>query len=480
MAPSRISASIAWARFAGEAGDVCFGRPWLWLCWFALAFGVMNVYGPPLGEPASQGSPAANGQLPPTSALLQTFLRLQRGGDDIERYFAYANAALGRPYLAKHIRLTDEGRSVASTAAGGVATPSRPLRPWRDFSVEYPPGMLVPIVAPALLTANFETYFLLFCLEMEAALTLAVALAAAAAEALTPGAGRRALGLSLLLTAALGCVVVRRYDACVALAIAAVIYGVATRRPIVAAVALALGAALKGVPLLMAPILLLWFVSRRDWRGLALAAASGAICLGAVAVVYVVAAGPHALDFFSYHGDRPLQLETPYAGALMLLAPRFPDLAPVVYSYGSDNLASVAEPWLRAVAGGLEVAALVTVYLAAHLRLRRAGDDRARLLATLWAFSAALVAFMSLGKVFSAQYMTWLLPLGAVAGAVWGRGSGWRLVAANALTQADYPFLYGFALRAYPAMAPLLGMAVVARTLALWAWIAAPWRRQAD
>ena len=47
--------------------------------------------------------------------------------------------------------------------------------------------MLVPIALPALFTANFDTYFLLFSLEMEAALTLAVAFAARTAEALTPG-----------------------------------------------------------------------------------------------------------------------------------------------------------------------------------------------------------------------------------------------------------------------------------------------------
>ena len=338
--------------------------------------------------------------------------------------------------------------------------------------------MLVPIALPALFTANFDTYFLLFSLEMEAALTLAVAFAARTAEALTPGGGRRALGLSIVLTAALGCVAVRRYDACVALAIAVVVYGMATRRPIVACVALAIGVALKGVPLLLAPALLFWLAARRDWRALGLGAASAALCLGAVAVAYAAIAGPHALDFYRYHSDRPLQLETPYAGALLLLAPRFPEFVSVTYSYGSDNLASVAEPWLRAAAGLFEIVALVASYAVAYLRIRGAADDCERLTAAVWAFSAALVAFMSLGKVFSAQYLIWLLPLGAVAGAVSSGGSRWRLVAANGLTQADYPFLYGFALRAFPAMAPLLGLVIVARTLALWSWIAALFRER--
>ena len=448
-------------------------RPGLWLCWLVLAFGLMNVYGPRPDEVLRQGGPLAH----PASAL-ETVLNLQRGGRDIERYFAYANALLGRPCVAKYIQLTDEAKDVATSAVGDTLTPSRPLRPWRDFSVEYPPGMLIPIALPALFTANFDAYFLLFSLEMEAVLTLAVALAARTAEALTPGGGRRALGLSIALTAALGCVAVRRYDACVALAIAAVVYGMATRRPIVACVALAIGVALKGVPLLMAPALLFWFAARRDWRALAVGAASAALCLGAVVVAYAAIAGPHALDLYRYHGGRPLQLETPYAGVLLLLAPRLPDLFSVTYSYGSDNLASAAEPWLRTIASLLEIVALIVIYAVAYLRIRRAADDRERFTAAVWAFSAVLVAFMSLGKLFSPQYLIWLLPLGAIAGAAPGGRSRWRLVAANGLTQAEFPFLYGFALGDYPALAPLFGLVIVARALALWSWIAEPIRQR--
>jgi len=448
-------------------------RPGLWLCWLVLAFGLMNVYGPRPDAAPPPGSPPAQ-----PASVLETVLNLQRDGRDIERYFAYANALLGRPCVAKYIQLTDDAKDIATSVVGDTLTPSRPLRPWRDFAVEYPPGMLIPVALPALFTTNFDTYFFLFSLEMEAVLTLAVALAARTAEALTPGGGRRALGLSIVLTAALGCVAVRRYDACVALAIAAVVYGMATRRPIVACVALAIGVALKGVPLLMAPALLFWFVGRRDWRALAVGAASAALCLGAVVVAYVAIAGPHVLDLFRYHSGRPLQLETPYAGVLLILAPRFPNLFSVTYSYGSDNLASAAEPWLRNAASLLEIVALVVICAVAYLRIRRAADDRQRFTAAAWAFSAVLVAFMSLGKVFSAQYLVWLLPLGAIAGATASGRSHWRLVAANGLTQAEFPFLYSLALGDYPALAPLLGLAIVARALALWSWIAEPIRQR--
>ena len=314
--------------------------------------------------------PARRRRAVPAEIRFDAFLTLQRGGRDAERYFAYANALLGRPYAGQYVLLTEDAKGAATALSDRLVQPARPLLPWRDFFVEYPPGMLVPAVVPALFTSNFETYFLLFCIEMEAMLTVAVALAVRTADGLTPGAGRRALSLSIVLTLALGCIAVRRYDASVALTIAAAVYGMAKRRPVFAAVSLALGVALKGAPLLMAPVMLFWFAARRDWRGLALGAASGTLCLAAVGLAYLSIAGPHAMDAFAYHADRPLQLETPYGGALMLLEPFVSNLVSATYGYGSHNVASPAEPWLRRAADAIEIAALLAVYAAAYVRIR--------------------------------------------------------------------------------------------------------------
>ena len=80
----------------------------------------------------------------------------------------------------------------------------------------------------------------------------------------------------------------------------------ATRRPIVACVALAIGVALKGVPLLLAPALLFWLAARsRLARSRVPGGPSAALCLVAVARSTAAIAGPHALDFYRYHSDRP-------------------------------------------------------------------------------------------------------------------------------------------------------------------------------
>ena len=113
--------------------------------------------------------------------------------------------------------------------------------------------MLIAALLPAAVTSDLDRYGLLFSVEMEVFLTLAVVLAVRSAEALTPGSGGRALVCSLLLTLALGGIAVRRYDACVALAISGCLYALISNRPMLSGAALALGVAFKGVPLLVAP-----------------------------------------------------------------------------------------------------------------------------------------------------------------------------------------------------------------------------------
>ena len=47
-----------------------------------------------------------------------------------------------------------------------------------------------------------------------------------------------------------------------------------------------------------------------------------------------------------------------------------------------------------------------------------------------------------LGKVFSPQYLTWLLPLGALSASMGSERSRGLLIAGIGAAQAEYPFLY--------------------------------------
>jgi len=89
--------------------------------------------------------------------------------------------------------------------------------------------------------------------------------------------------------------------------------------------------------------------------------------------------------------------------------------------------------------------------------------------------SAALAGWMVFGKVFSPQYLTWLLPLAVVACVAGGRRSCWLLLIVLALTQAIYPFLYSVGVP--DGDGPWFGLVVAARNAALLAWAVGMLRR---
>jgi hypothetical protein len=382
---------------------------------------------------------------------------------------------LGRPYGAYYVRPMREWTAPEDEAAANrpsaMTLPEHPLLPWRDFSLEYPPGMLVFALLPALLTADKDLFHFLFCLEMELALTFSVWLVVRAGENFAPGRGRDILGLAIACVAGLGIIAVRRYDGAVALTVAAALAAFAARRGDAAGLALAAGILVKGVPLILAPLGLADCAARRAWGELARAVAAAAAVLLASAGAYLWLAGPHAVDAFAYHGGRPLQIESSY-GALLIAARIFdPEIVTRVFSFGSDNIVSPWEPALRQIASLLPLLALLGLYVWSWRALRRAPDDKARLRIFFAAVSAALVAFMTLGKIFSPQYMLWLLPSGLLVGALGSKLNRQLLVFACILTQIEYPF-------AYTVLAgdldPRLGLLVLMRggVLLWWAGLA--------
>ena len=181
-------------------------RTRLWLVWFLVVFGALNVFGSPLiawrraGDAETIDWEALKARQTP----FESRMTMLRGGLDVEQYFAYAEATLGRPYRADFVRAPGSAGSGDPPNTMRVAAPQRPLLPWRDFAVEYPPGMMIAVLPPALVAADEETYVRLFALEMEAALTLAVWLSLRTADRLRPGAGDDALEHATLLTLALG------------------------------------------------------------------------------------------------------------------------------------------------------------------------------------------------------------------------------------------------------------------------------------
>jgi hypothetical protein len=165
------------------------------------------------------------------------------------------------------------------------------------------------------------------------------------------------------------------------------------------------------------------------------------------------------VDLLRYHGERPIQVESTW-GALLAIAGAVVSVQ-ATFTHGSLNVLASFDGPLRTLASVLPVAA----WLALIAHASRRGADERRMIRLV---SVALVAYMVLGKVFSPQYLTWLLPAGVLASLTAGRAERRLFVAAMIATQVIYPLLY---LTALPWTAsPLFGVVVMARNVLLAVW----------
>jgi Glycosyltransferase family 87 len=457
-------------------------RWWLWLCWLALVFGIFNVYGRPIESFRTASAPdsISNGALQQRLSALDRVLIDLRDDPSARFYNSIAQATLGGPYQPRYVHGFEQQTRVTVKSGANdqdinanndesFVTPNRPLRPWRDFFLEYPPGMLVTILLPAIITKDSSIYFTIFNLEMEAILTLAVYFSYRTIVLLGSPRAERVITQSILATAALGVVAVRRYDPSVALAISTAIFGLAARRPCLSGVALGLGVALKGIPLILAPIFAFWFIARRDWHGFRLGLGSFAFCLAVATAAYLFLAGPRAFEAFTYHIKRPIQIESVYSAIIMLSRVVNPRIMSIEYLFGSYNVVSPIVPLLQLISTIIVLISILVAYIWAYRRINGSENDRDRLILVIYASCACLVAAISLGKVSNSQYLVWIVPIGALAGTLSAGDARWRLVMACALAQVVYPFLYTAIIGGL--LAPFDGILILARDFSLWRWL---------
>jgi hypothetical protein len=313
--------------------------------------------------------------------------------------------------------------------------------PYRDFDIEYPPGALPLFMVPVYLrklAAYHGTYFFWFRLEiLVIGLLVLLAMTYALAQL---GASRRrayaALCFAGLGPALLGPIALARFDYWPALLAVAAVAALVARRPMLACGLAAGGTAVKIFPAMLIPLALIELWRRRGAR----AAAQGvALAVAVVAVISVPFAivGPHGMSWALHRQlTRPLQVES-LAASFFAAAHQIAGVhVHAVKGYGSDNLVG-SGPHLAAT---LSSVLTLVVPLALYVLYARSAGTREQL-AT--ASVAVITAYIAFSKVFSPQYLVWLIPLVPLVGGRRGLRAGALLFVIVVLTQIWEPSRYG-------------------------------------
>jgi hypothetical protein len=336
--------------------------------------------------------------LPPPAHL---FSRPDRG--DLREYFDYANR----------------------TFDGQV--------PYRDFSLEYPPGFVAVMLAPG--PAN-RGYFDRFRALMLVLSSLAIGLLAFAL--LRVGAGAADLAAGVLVLASLPRMlspglVFERFDVWPTVLVLLAAATLLTGRRTLGLASLGFGAATKIFPLVLVPLALL------TKRGTAHVRRELAVVISAALIPvlpFFVIAPFGVAHVGKLLVRRPLQIES-LGGSVLLAAHRLGLYKPTIYiSFAQSwDLAGPAAKAVAIVTSLAEAAALAAVWV---LFARGPRGQRELLLAV----AAAVVGFVAFGKVLSPQYLVWVA---ATVPLALGRARPFALVATVVVALLTrYIYLWGY------------------------------------
>jgi Glycosyltransferase family 87 len=323
--------------------------------------------------------------------------------------------------------------------------------PYRDFALEYPPLALLAMAVPYFAwpwPPNLETYRWLFA-AWESLLLVALVIVASrmanrlAREFTSPegAAASRAIAARVLVLVIVAAPSLAwRFDLLPAVLVALAILCALEGRASFAGVALGLGVLAKIYPLVLVPALAAVWLAPVDRRRLA-GFGGGLVATVATGLLPVVLlAGDRAWGFVTYQADRGLQLETLPAGLILLVQGWNGARLPLTFDHGAVQVAGTAAQLylpVQLLLSSICFVALAAITLTLYRReLRFRGAVQPRTIVAI--ASAFILLLLVTNKVFSVQYIVWLLPLAAFL----SRGQFWLAAVIGALSVGIHPLFY--------------------------------------
>ena len=305
--------------------------------------------------------------------------------------------------------------------------------------------MVVPYLLWPFGRVTLEAYPWLFA-AWEAALMLGLGVVLARVVRLGGAGGAAIEGPSMpvrltIVTAGAALALAWRFDLYPALLVVVALWCALGGRPGAAGIAIGMGVLAKLYPLAVVPALAIPWLMPLDVARLTRFALAVALTIALGLLPFVALAGSDALAFLSYQAQRGLQVES-IGGGLSVLGGLIAG-QPVEMSFGFSAV-QVEGPFARTWLAALPAVTVVGFGLLGLLGWRRVraeatsgGDVPARTVVTL-AFASVLV-LLATSKVFSIQYVVWIVPFAALL----PRRQFWLAAAVLALTMPIHPFLYG-------------------------------------
>jgi hypothetical protein len=281
-------------------------------------------------------------------------------------------------------------------------------------NMEYPPFAMVFIAIPALFSSTPFGYNVAFVAEACVFMTIGLLAMGKLAKRYNQSQNGAMLIYTVLMLL-MFTFVADRYDIFPAILTLLSFYCLVTKRYVLAFFLLSIATMTKVYPAVLFPIYLIPFFMNRDiwnvWKGVFVFITTIFLIL---LPFFFIGTGD-ALYFLSFQMDRPLQIESLTASFIHLASYFGLTEVNVVFSYGSYNMIG---PWPDAVVKYLLpmlAAVLIVIYvqyarMLSGLRKYKRDNENDRMIILGGTVLFSLLAFILMGKVFSSQYIIWIIP----------------------------------------------------------------------
>lgn len=343
--------------------------------------------------------------------------------------------------------------------ASGIETEVIRDRYWLDAeplfhgefpATEYPPLAMVFFAIPRLFGSSPWGYETAYVAMMWTFMVLGLLMADRTARDLGYSRGR-AMGLYSLLVLLLLEFVLDRFDMIVAVFVIASLMFFAEGRSRMSFLMLAIATLLKVVPAVLFPVLLIALVAQGRRRDALEGAVLYIIIGAAVMAVFWLVEPDSVTSFLDYNSDRPLQIESVAASflyplSMMGVSDMWIQSADEEGSHLSDNLRGPLPDDVASVL--LPVTCIAVLVVWALYAWRESRGPSGGIATMALACLAAMLMFLVTNKVFSSQYLLWLVGPVLLVLMTSGRREGRAVlrltVAVIVFTQLNFAYNVGY------------------------------------
>jgi uncharacterized membrane protein len=310
--------------------------------------------------------------------------------------------------------------------------------PYRDFDLEYPPLSLLFFVLPGLIASNYTDFAILYQIEVLVFSLIGAYLIYDIARRIGE-APWKLLAIYTLSILAVGPIIGQQYDIFPAVMVLAALYFFWLGKHKVSWALLALGTLTKVYPVVIAPIFLIYYLRNRQYREIRNGVLVFAVISLVVALPFLILGSDSILSMVSYHSERGIQIESTYASLLLVADKLGLMTVELVFDFGSWNLDSFAANVLAGLSTWILLIFLLLSYWFIYKQVRLGEDPHTRSgLFSLLVIGVTLIT----SKVFSPQYLIWLVPLIPLVFNRWRYPVLITFVAIGLLTYIIFPHNY--------------------------------------